>query len=167
MRGVPHHLLDEMSSHRLFTAHDFVARASRSVVDISSKGKLPIIVGGTGFYIDALVGRIALPNVPMNPKLRKRLEKMTAEQLFVLLKKRDSRRAKTIDRHNKRRLVRALEIASAEVDADRHAGRPVGDRGIDQPRVAFQKLVRIVAALPHAFAHLGVAQIGEVRVIEL
>ena len=113
MRGVPHHLLDEMSSHRLFTAHDFVARASRSVVDISSKGKLPIIVGGTGFYIDALVGRIALPNVPMNPKLRKQLEKMTAEQLFVLLKKRDSRRAKTIDRHNKRRLVRALEIASA------------------------------------------------------
>ena len=113
MSGVPHHLLNEMSSHRIFTAHDFVARASKAVANISRKGKLPIIAGGTGFYIDSLVGRIALPNVPMNKKLRVRLEKMTAEKLFALLKKRDPRRAKTIDRHNKRRLVRALEIATA------------------------------------------------------
>ena len=113
MMGVPHHLLNEMSSHRIFTAHDFVTRASKAAAHILRKGKLPIIAGGTGFYIDALVGRIALPNVPMNPKLRKRLEKMTAEQLFTMLQKRDPRRARTIDRHNKRRLVRALEIAAA------------------------------------------------------
>ncbi|MDO8561287.1 MAG: tRNA (adenosine(37)-N6)-dimethylallyltransferase MiaA [bacterium] len=113
MKGVRHHLLDEMSSHRIFTAHDFVARASKAVTDISQRGKLPILAGGTGFYIDALVGRIALPNVEENPKLRARLEKKTAEQLFALLKKRDPRRAKEIDRYNKRRLVRALEIAAA------------------------------------------------------
>ena len=113
MRGVPHHLLSEASPRSIFTAHDFVARASKAVANISRKGKLPIIAGGTGFYIDSLVGRIALPNVPMNKKLRVRLEKMTAEKLFALLKKRDPRRAKTIDRHNKRRLVRALEIATA------------------------------------------------------
>ena len=113
MRGVPHHLLNEMSSHRIFTAHDFVARASKAVADISRRGKLPIVAGGTGFYIDALVGRIALSNVPVNTKLRERLEKMTAERLFLMLKKRDPRRAKEIDRHNKLRLVRALEIASA------------------------------------------------------
>ena len=113
MRGVRHHLLSEASPRSIFTAHDFVARASKAVADISRRGKLPIVAGGTGFYIDALVGRITLPNVPMNKKLRNRLEKMTAEQLFSLLKKRDLRRAKTIDRYNKRRLVRALEIAEA------------------------------------------------------
>jgi len=113
MRGVPHHLLNEMSSHRLFTAHDFVARATKAISDISRRGKLPIIAGGTGFYIDALVGRIVLPNVKENPKLRAQLEKKTEEQLFLMLQKRDPRRAKTIDRHNKRRLVRALEIAAA------------------------------------------------------
>lgn len=113
MMGVPHYLLDEVSPHRIFTAHDFVARATKTISDISRRGKLPIIAGGTGFYIDALVGRIALPNVQMNNGLRTRLEKMAAEQLFALLKKRDPVRAKTIDRHNKRRLVRALEIAAA------------------------------------------------------
>ncbi|MDO8522420.1 MAG: tRNA (adenosine(37)-N6)-dimethylallyltransferase MiaA [bacterium] len=113
MRGVPHHLLDVVSPKRIFTAHDFVTHATRTAVRVACRGKLPIVAGGTGFYIDALLGRIALPNVPMNIKLREQLEKMTAEKLFALLKKRDPRRAKEIDRHNKRRLVRALEIASA------------------------------------------------------
>jgi tRNA dimethylallyltransferase len=113
MKGVPHHLLDEVSPHRIFTAHDFIARASKTVTDISSRGKLPIIAGGTGFYIDALAGRISLPNVPMNTELRKRLEKMTAERLFYLLRRSDTRRAKSIDKNNPRRLVRALEIVNA------------------------------------------------------
>src|SRR3989338_5676059 len=102
-----------MPSHSVFTAHDFVTRATKAIADISQRGKLPVIAGGTGFYIDALVGRIALPNVPMNMIFRARSEKMTAEKLFALLKKRDPRCAKTIDRHNPRRLVRALEIADA------------------------------------------------------
>jgi len=69
--------------------------------------------GGTGFYIDALVGRIVLPNVPPNKKLRVRLEKKSAAQLYALLKKKDPRRAKAIEPHHKRRLIRALEIAAA------------------------------------------------------
>jgi tRNA dimethylallyltransferase len=113
MVGVPHHMLDVASPKQTFTAYDFVAQAARAISDVSGRGKLPIIAGGTGFYIDALVGRIVLPNVPMNQKLRKRLEKLTAEQLFALLQGRDLGRAKKIDRHNRRRLVRALEIAYA------------------------------------------------------
>lgn len=74
---------------------------------------MPIVVGGTGLYIDALARGIVVPEVPPNKKLRKRLEKMTTEKLFALLKKKDSRRAKTIDRHNRRRLTRALEIIDA------------------------------------------------------
>ena len=112
-RGIHHHLLDEVKPHRIFTAHDFIVRARASIVDISARGKLPIICGGTGFYIDALLGRIVLPDVPLNAKLRASLEKQSAAQLFATLQKRDPRRAKTIDHHNKRRLIRALEIAAA------------------------------------------------------
>ncbi len=113
MKGIPHHLLDEVKPHRVFTAHDFVERARRAIARIGYRNKLPLIIGGTGFYIDVLVGRIALPNVPANPKLRAKLEKKSAAQLFALLKKRDPRRAKTIEPHNSRRLIRALEIAAA------------------------------------------------------
>jgi len=113
MKSVPHYLLDEVSPHRIFGANDFVKRGRTALEDISSRGKLPIVAGGTGFYIDALVGRIALPNVPPNPKLRAQLEKKSAAQLFAMLKKKDPRRAKTIEPHHKRRLIRALEIAAS------------------------------------------------------
>lgn len=117
MKGIPHHLLDEMSSHRTFTAQDFVARAEQAIKKISEHCKLPIIAGGTGFYIDVLIGRIVLPNVQPNPKLRAQLEKKSAAQLFAVLKKSDPRRAKTMsslsERNNKVRLIRALEISRA------------------------------------------------------
>ncbi|MBI5457356.1 tRNA (adenosine(37)-N6)-dimethylallyltransferase MiaA [Candidatus Kaiserbacteria bacterium] len=112
-RGIPHYLLDEVSPRRIFTADDFVRRGCVAIADISSRGKLPIVAGGTGFYIDALVGRILLPNVPPNKKLRAQLEEKPASQLFTLLKKKDPRRAKTIEPQHKRRLIRALEVVSA------------------------------------------------------
>lgn len=110
MKGVRHHLLDEVGPHRIFTAHDFVEKGSVMIDDISRRGKLPIICGGTGFYIDALLGRITLPDVPPNSKLRAQLEKKSAAQLFALLEKKDPQRAKTIEPHHRRRLIRALEI---------------------------------------------------------
>ena len=113
MYDVPHHLLDVASAKNVFTAHDFMRKARAAIEDITARGKLPVVVGGTGFYIDALVGRIALPDVAINEKLRNRLEKKTTMQLFAMLKKTDTRRATTVDPHNKRRLVRALEIVSA------------------------------------------------------
>lgn len=122
MRGVRHHLLDVASPKKTLTAHDFVQKARQAIEEIARREKLPIIAGGTGFYIDALVGRIVLPDVPANQKLRARLEKKTAGDLFVLLKRRDPRRAHTIDRHNKRRLIRALEIVHALGEVPSHRG---------------------------------------------
>jgi len=113
MRGVPHHLLDVASPKRKFSADDYVRHARAAIENISKRGKLPIVAGGTGFYIDALAGRIVLPNVPPNKKLRARLEKKSAAQLYALLKKKDLRRANTIETHHKRRLIRALEIAAS------------------------------------------------------
>ncbi len=113
MEGVPHHLLDVVSSKESFTAKDYVDAARAAIEEVASRGKVPIVVGGTGFYIDALVGRISLPDVPPNTALRAALEKKAPAQLFALLQKKDPRRARSIDKHNKRRLVRALEIAEA------------------------------------------------------
>ena len=116
MRGVPHHLLDVASPKKIFTAHDFVKKARAACSNILQNDKLCIVCGGTGFYIDALVGRTVLPNVPPNLELRKKLEKKTAAQLFSMLKKKDPSRARMMDtsseRNNKVRLIRALEIAS-------------------------------------------------------
>lgn len=113
MGGVKHYLLDVVEPQRQFSASDFVSQASQAKKLIEAKGSLPIIVGGTGFYIDALLGNASIPNVPQNPKLRAKLNKLSAEKLFTLLKKKDLRRSKSIDPHNKVRLIRALEIVEA------------------------------------------------------
>jgi tRNA dimethylallyltransferase len=113
MQGIPHHMLDVASPSRTFTAHDYVRKARPILEKILKAGKTPIICGGTGFYIDALVGRITLPDVPANAKLRRELRGKSAPQLFHMLQKLDKRRAKEIDRHNPVRLIRAIEIATA------------------------------------------------------
>lgn len=109
-RMVRHHLLDVISPKKEFTVADFKHLGQKAINNIVSREKLPIIVGGTGFYIDALVKGIVLPEVPPNKKLRAELVKQSAEQLFKRLEKLDQERAKNIDPHNKRRLIRALEI---------------------------------------------------------
>lgn len=113
MRGVKHYLLDVASPRRRFNASDFVKLSELTIVNIINKGKIPIVCGGTGFYIDALLGEKQIPEVPPNEKLRKKLEKKTTEELFKMLKKLDPERAETIDKHNPRRLIRALEIVEA------------------------------------------------------
>jgi tRNA dimethylallyltransferase len=111
MRGVPHHLIDVVSPKRVFTADDFVKRGRKAIQDIVRRGKVPIIAGGTGFYIDALLGTITLPNVPPNKVLRANLAHHTTAELFSLLLKKDPERARTIDKDNPVRLIRAIEIA--------------------------------------------------------
>lgn len=113
MRGVKHHLLDVTNAKKRFTASDFKNLAQKSIQEILDKNKLPIICGGTGFYIDTLLGDKQIPEVPPNSKLRKQLEKKSVSELFEMLKKVDSERAKNIDVKNPRRLVRAIEICKA------------------------------------------------------
>lgn len=110
MKGVPHHLLDVASPKKVFTVSDFVHLTNRTIGLLVKLGKLPIICGGTGFYIDALLGDKQIPEVPPNLNLRKELEQKTTEELFKILKELDPERAKSIDARNPRRLVRAIEI---------------------------------------------------------
>ncbi len=107
---VKHHLIDIISPKNQFTVSEFKRLSEKVLEKLYTQGKVPIIVGGTGLYIDVLTGRMAIAEVPPNKKLRAELEKQTAEQLFKHLEKIDPARAVDIDRHNKRRLIRALEI---------------------------------------------------------
>ena len=113
MSGIPHYCLDIVSPKKIFTVVDFKKRADEAIEKIFAKNKIPIIVGGTGLYIQAVVDNIALPEVKPNWKLRKELEKKTTEEMFEMLKKLDPARAKNIDAKNPRRLIRATEIAQA------------------------------------------------------
>jgi len=111
MKRIPHHLLDVTSPKKAFTIAEYKKLADNKIKEILERGKLPIIAGGTGFYIQAIVDNIAYPSVPPNQPLRKKLEKLSAKQLLSRLKKLDPKRAKNIDPQNKRRLIRAIEIA--------------------------------------------------------
>lgn len=112
MRGVPHYLLDIASPKRQFTAAQFQQAAQRVLKKIPSSTPV-FVVGGSPFYIEAITNPLPFPGVKPNPKLRRKLERRTAAQLFRQLRWRDPRRAAAIDPHNKRRLIRALEIMRA------------------------------------------------------
>lgn len=113
MQGIPHHLLDVANPKNKFTVADFKKLADKKIEEIINRGKLPIICGGTGFYIDAVTRGMILPEVPPNSKLRKELSKKTPQELLKILKKLDKNRAGNIDIKNKVRLIRAIEIARA------------------------------------------------------
>jgi len=113
MGGIPHHLLDVANPKTIFSAGQYQKLGRIALQKIWAKNKLPIICGGTGFYIQALVDGLVLPEVSPNRELRKKLTKLTAEKLFKILKKLDPERAKNIDSQNPARLIRAIEIAKA------------------------------------------------------
>ena len=113
MQGIPHHLQDIVDTRENFSVYDYRRLAEKKIREIVDRGKLPIVVGGTGFYVDALTLGIVLPQVPPNPALREKLKDKSAAALFARLKRIDPSRAATIDPRNKVRIIRAIEIASA------------------------------------------------------
>jgi len=113
MMRVPHYLLDVINPSKVFTVNEFQKKALKEIDAIYKRGKVPIICGGTGFYIDAVVNGTVFPDVPPNKKLRKELYLLDAIALGRYLKKLDPQRFETIDKNNKVRLVRAIEIAKA------------------------------------------------------
>lgn len=108
-----HHLIDICHPNDEYNVTDFKRDAEALIADIQSRGKLPIICGGTGFWIQALVDNQSFPAVPPNKALRAELAKVPCEELFKKLKAIDPQRAKTIDAKNAFRLIRALEIIEA------------------------------------------------------
>ncbi|HMN19457.1 MAG TPA: tRNA (adenosine(37)-N6)-dimethylallyltransferase MiaA [Candidatus Moranbacteria bacterium] len=110
---IPHHLIDIADPMQDFNVSHFLKSATAAIEEISGRGKIPIICGGSVFWINSLAEGVKLPQVPPNPKLRAELSSQTAADLFKTLQKLDLRRAAAIDNRNKVRLVRAIEIATA------------------------------------------------------
>jgi tRNA dimethylallyltransferase len=113
MEGVPHHLLDVANPEEVYTAADYKRDATKATEDILARGKLPIICGGTFFYIDTLLGKVSIPGVEPDEELRAILEEKSAAELFSILQSLDPNRAANIEKDNPRRLIRAIEIAQA------------------------------------------------------
>lgn len=112
MGGIPHFMLDVISpKNKTFSASQFQKMANKKIKEILDKKNIPIVCGGTGYYIDSLINSLPFPEVLPNKKLRRELETKDATELFGILKKIDKDRAKNIDAKNKVRLIRAIEIA--------------------------------------------------------
>lgn len=112
MAGIPHYLLDVASPRGQYTAARFVRDVYRVMCTIPIHQTI-FLVGGTPFYLEAVLHPDHIADVPPNPVLRKKLEKKTTSQLLVQLKKLDAKKFRTIDQHNRRRIIRALEILLA------------------------------------------------------
>lgn len=113
MAGIPHHLIDIVDPIIVYTGADFKRDGDVALSDIIARGKLPIVAGGSFFYLELLKGTMSSAPVPPNPTLRAGLEQKTTEELFALLSSRDPKRAEVIDAGNPRRLIRALEIIAS------------------------------------------------------
>lgn len=109
-KNIPHYLIDEASPSAQYSAAKFQRRARAAISDILKRGKLPIICGGTGHWIDATIYDTSFPMAKPDKTIRAMLSQMSKEDMHAMLQKIDRRRAAEIDKNNPHRLMRALEI---------------------------------------------------------
>ncbi|ADY72962.1 tRNA dimethylallyltransferase [Desulfurobacterium thermolithotrophum DSM 11699] len=130
MKEIPHYLIDIRKPNEPFSVAEFVEEADKAIKEIREKNKYPIVVGGTGFYIRALL--YGLPKVPAgNEKIRKELEKLSTEEIYALLEEVDKLSAERIGSNDRKRLIRAYEVYKL-------TGKPLSSFEIPQkPRYKF------------------------------
>jgi tRNA dimethylallyltransferase len=107
---IPHHLVDFLEPSKQWSAYDFRCEALYLFKEISSRGNIPMVVGGTAFYLHVLFQGIPFSGAPRNRRFRLILERMRNEKLFALLRDIDPWRAEKIGKNDRKRLIRALEI---------------------------------------------------------
>ena len=146
MGGIPHHMIDVVAPTESFSASDYERLALPILKDIVSRGKVPIIVGGTSFYLDALLYKRTLGGAPADETVRKKyeaiFEREGKEALFSLLREIDPASAEVLHPNDKKRVIRALEIyeLTGKRKSEQHDERiprlPVLAVGVDYPREA-------------------------------
>ncbi len=110
MDGVAHHLLDIKKPNEDFSVEEFQRLAFEKIEDILSRGKVPILCGGTGFYIQSVTDNVIFQEIKPNKSLRAELEEKSIEELKEILSKIPKEEGVKVDTENKRRLIRAIEI---------------------------------------------------------
>ena len=111
---IPHHLIDIIDPTIRFSAAAWAEAANKAVAQIRARGKMPIIVGGTGFYLRALLEPQTLAQVPPNPALRAELEQWDTQVLWKKLIEVDAAAANRLNPENTKRVIRAIEVALGE-----------------------------------------------------
>ena len=127
-RGIPHHLIDILEPDEPWDVTQFTERAEEAIRQIRANGHLPIVVGGTGFYIQALVKGLQFDEEPRDG-YREILEATDSEKLFEMLQNIDPASAKTIPIGNRKRMIRAIEY-------EHYHGEPISalnERQREQP----------------------------------
>ncbi len=117
MQGIPHYLIDNVEPNQRYSVADFKKDAENAIEEILSKGKTPIVVGGTGLYIDSLIYGIEYQDIKLDEKYRKELEERVEKEglktLYNEAKKIDEQAIQKISPNDKKRILRILEIYHA------------------------------------------------------
>jgi tRNA dimethylallyltransferase len=117
---VPHHLIDIVDPDEEWTVSSFINCADKLIKDIKGRGKTPLIVGGTGLYLNAFINGYSFPIAAKDESIRKKLSEKNLEELYSYLKKVDPRSAEKISSNDRKRMSRALEVYE-------QTGRPVSE----------------------------------------
>ncbi|WP_290911454.1 tRNA (adenosine(37)-N6)-dimethylallyltransferase MiaA [Eubacterium sp.] len=108
--GVVHHLVEFLDADQTFSVADFVERAKVLIDEITVRGRVPIVAGGTGLFVDSLVKNISFSEVGSNAEIRNELAEKSNEELYERLLKLDPNAAEDIHPNNRKRVIRALEL---------------------------------------------------------
>lgn len=108
--GVVHHLVEFLDADQTFSVADFVERAKVLIDEITARGRVPIVAGGTGLFVDSLVKNISFSEVGSNDEIRNELAEKSNEELYERLLKLDPNAAEDIHPNNRKRVIRALEL---------------------------------------------------------
>ena len=126
-KGIPHYMIDIVEPEVEYSAGLYVKEARKCIYDILSRGKTPIIAGGTGLYFRILLEQYDLPEVPPNYQLREELKKLDSTELHSILRDLDSEAADKIYENDKKKLIRYIEIIKS-------TGKKISEsRGISEP----------------------------------
>jgi tRNA dimethylallyltransferase len=148
-RGVPHHLMDVLNPQEVFTAGEYARRAAAAIQEIAARGKLPVVAGGTGFYLKALLEGLS-PAPRRDEELRTRLARRPSEVLHRMLRRWDPDAAARIHANDRNKLVRAVEVCLLArrplTEVHREARRPLqGFRvlkiGLNPPRAELRSAI--------------------------
>ena len=110
MRGIPHHMIDIVDPDYDFSVAEFQDMAFDNIRSTLDKGKIPVVVGGTGLYIHSLLYEVNFTETVKNTALRQELEALPKKDLYSMLQKKDPSSAERINANDKKRIIRRLEI---------------------------------------------------------
>ncbi|AOR37801.1 tRNA (adenosine(37)-N6)-dimethylallyltransferase MiaA [Candidatus Melainabacteria bacterium MEL.A1] len=110
MQEIPHYMIDVVEPEYNYSVGLYVKEAKKHITDIISRGKVPIVAGGTGLYFRVLLENYDLPDVKPDYELRKELSSYSYEELLEMLTKLDEKAANSVEKNDKKKLIRYIEI---------------------------------------------------------